>query len=80
MTAVGKTIPEEIGKRPGSAHVLSAMAQCWNDAIKTLHARKDRDRKAIQTELDGVEKALVERYGDPRQGQRDRDERLLMSD
>lgn len=80
VTAVGKTIPKEIEKRPGSEHVLSAMAQCWNDAIKTLHVRKDKDRKAIQTELDGVEKSLFERYGDPRKGQKDRDERLRMGD
>ena len=75
VTAIGKTIPKEIEKHPGSEYVLSAMVQCWNDAVKTLHARKDKDKKAIETELDGDEKALVEQYGEPRKGQKDRDER-----
>ena len=76
VKAVGKRIPNEIEKYPGSEHVLTAMVQQWNGAIKSLYAKKTKDIAAIRTELDDVESALITRYGDPYQNQKDRKTRL----
>ena len=76
VTEVGKSIPAVIEQYPGSEHVLSAMVHCWNDAIKSLHFRKDKEKTAIKTDLDDVEASLVASYGDPYRNQKDRDERI----
>ena len=76
VTETGKTIPKEIEEHPGSEHVLSAMAHCWNDAIKSLYFKKDGQKAARKTELDYVVADLTDRYGDPYRNQKDRDERV----
>ena len=76
VTKVGKTIPDEIKAHPGSEHVLSAMVVQWNDAIKSLYFKKDGQKKTCKTELDDVERALIDRYGDPYKNQKDRKDRL----
>ena len=72
----GKTIPAVIEAHPGSEHVLSAMAMQWNNAIKSLHYQKDGDKQKIKTDLDDVEKTLLEQYGDPYRNQQGRKERI----
>ena len=71
----GETIPKVIAAHPGSEHVLSAMVVQWNNAIKSLYYKKDGDKKKIKTDLDDVEKTLLEQYGDPYRNQRGRKER-----
>ena len=76
VTAVGKTMPEQIAKYPGSEHVLGAMLDQWNTAIKSLRARKPKEAATTKTDLDETEQALRDRYGDPYANQKDRKERM----
>lgn len=76
ITTIGKTVPDEIEKYPGSEHVLGAMLQQWNGAVKSLRAGKPKETAAVKTELDGTEQALLASYGDPCLNQKDRKERL----
>ena len=76
VTAVGKTMPEQIAKYPGSEHVLGAMLSQWNGAIKSLRAAKPKEAATIKTALDETEQALRDRYGDPYLNQTDRNDRL----
>ena len=76
VTAIGKTIPEQIEKYPGSEHVLGAMLHQWNGAIKSLRAAKPKEAATIKTELDETEQALRDRYGDPYKNQKSRKDRV----
>ncbi|MDE0512575.1 MAG: type II toxin-antitoxin system HipA family toxin [Gammaproteobacteria bacterium] len=76
VTAIGKTIPNEIVKYSGSEHILGAMLQQWNGAIKSLRTGKPKEVAAIKTELDETEQALLASYGDPYLNQKDRKDRL----
>ncbi len=64
---VGQTLPSVIDNYPGSEPVCTAMAIQWNDAIKSLYYKKEKDKKKIDTGLDEVEKKLFGRVGDPYQ-------------
>lgn len=76
VTTIGKTIPQQIEKYPGSEHILGAMLQQWNGAIKSLRAAKPKEAATIKTALDETEQALRDRYGDPCLNQKDRKDRL----
>ena len=76
VTAIGKTIPQEIENHPGSEPILGAMLQQWNGAIKSLRARKPKEAATTKTDLDETEQALRDRYGDPYANQKDRKERM----
>ena len=76
VTSVGKTMPEQIAKYPGSEHVLGAMLNQWNGAIKSLRAAKPKEAATIKTELDETEQALRDRYGDPYKNQKSRKDRV----
>ena len=76
VTTIGKTIPDEIKKYPGSEHILGAMLQHWNGAIKSLRAGKPKEAATIKTELDETEQALIARYGDPYKNQKSRKDRV----
>ena len=76
VTAVGKTMPEQIAKYPGSEHVLGAMLDQWNGAIKSLRAANPKEAATIKTGLDETVQALRDRYGDPYLNRKDRKDRL----
>ena len=76
VTSVGKTMPEQIAKYPGSEHVLGTMLDQWNSAIKSLRAANPKEAATIKTALDETQQDLRDRYGDPYLNQKDRNDRL----
>jgi serine/threonine-protein kinase HipA len=69
VVEVANTIPDIIHQYPGSEFICTAMVMQWNDAIKSLYFKKERDKKTIETGLDEIEQALVKQYGEPYQRQ-----------
>ena len=69
VVEVGNTMSDVINKYPGSEFICTAMVVQWNDAIKSLYFKKEKDKKTIKTGLDAIEQSLVKKYGEPYQQQ-----------